>query len=129
MSLPLAWQQVLIVGTGAFAQGLASLAIRSGATASYDVALGSRKMLPGRSGVLPGLEETPVRSLEEALPQADMVSAGRSCCSKTKQSTAEAGAAFAQQHCQPCHQAAWAALLACLSAVDSNCHREVPCAI
>lgn len=31
-------------------------------------------MLPGRSGVLPGLEDTPVRSLEEALPQADMVS-------------------------------------------------------
>ncbi len=66
-------QQVLIVGTGAFAQGLASLASRSGATASYDITLGSRKMLPGQSGVLPGLEDTPVRSLEEELPQADMV--------------------------------------------------------
>lgn len=60
---------MLIVGTGAFAQGLASLAIRSGATASYDIALGSRR----GSGVLPGLEETPVRTLGEALPQADLV--------------------------------------------------------
>lgn len=62
-------QSVLIVGTGAFAQGLASLAIRSGATASYDIALGSRR----GSGVLPGLEETPVRTLDDALPQADLV--------------------------------------------------------
>uniref|UniRef100_A0A383WAI8 Pyrroline-5-carboxylate reductase catalytic N-terminal domain-containing protein n=1 Tax=Tetradesmus obliquus TaxID=3088 RepID=A0A383WAI8_TETOB len=66
-------RKVLIVGMGAFAQGLASLASRSGATASYDVAMGSRRMLPGRSGLLPGLEDTPVRCLEEALPEADMV--------------------------------------------------------
>lgn len=67
-------QNVVIVGVGAFAQGLASLAIRSGATASYDICLGSRKVSKGNSGVLPGLEDTPVRSLDDAVEEADTVS-------------------------------------------------------
>jgi predicted dinucleotide-binding enzyme len=66
--------QVLIVGSGAFGQGLASLAHRTGATAAYAISIGSRKLQPGNCSVLPGLEDTPVRSLDEALPQADVVS-------------------------------------------------------
>ncbi|KAF6252053.1 hypothetical protein COO60DRAFT_1644375 [Scenedesmus sp. NREL 46B-D3] len=66
-------RQVLIVGSGAFGQGLASLAHRSGATAAYDVSMGSRKLQQGSVRALPGLENTPVRSLDEALAQADMI--------------------------------------------------------
>lgn len=65
--------QVVIVGTGAFGQGLASLAIRSGATSSYSISLGTRKMGAGQAGTLPGLEDTPVAALSDTLPTADMV--------------------------------------------------------
>jgi hypothetical protein len=62
------------VGVGAFAQGLASLALRSGAVASYDVCLASRKLTAGSTSILPGLEDVPVCSLDDALPASDMVS-------------------------------------------------------
>jgi len=65
--------QVVIVGPGAFGQGLASLASRSGATASYAISLGTRKMGAGQSGTLPGLEATPVAALSDTLPYTDMV--------------------------------------------------------
>jgi pyrroline-5-carboxylate reductase len=65
-------QKVAIIGTGAFAQGLASLMIRSGATSGYSVVLSSRKVRSGHTEVFPGLEETPVCQLEETLSQADL---------------------------------------------------------
>lgn len=71
---------MVIVGSGAFAQGLASLAQRSGAVAAYGIVLGSRKMKNNDNAHLPGLETVPVRSLGTALPKSDMVGEAPARC-------------------------------------------------
>ena len=64
---------VSIIGAGAFAQGLCSSAVKSGAAIKYDICMASRKVPLDSTEYLDCLPEVPIISVEQAINRAALL--------------------------------------------------------
>jgi pyrroline-5-carboxylate reductase len=64
---------VSVIGAGAFAQGICSSAVRSGAIMKFDICMASRKVGSDNPVYLDCLPEVPVLSIDQAVKRATLL--------------------------------------------------------